>query len=94
MQQQQQQQQPEDKEFEDFFSDHPKPWANNEHLKEDYRQHFIRIFGGNPKPWSGDEQLKHVYHRQFDQIKNQDLHRRCTKHTSVSLMKNVFLQFY
>ena len=76
---QQQQQQPEDKEFEDFFSDHPKPRANNEHLKEDYRQHFIRIFGGNPKPWSGDEQLKRVYRRQFDQIKNQDLHRRCTR---------------
>ena len=47
--QQQRQQQTEDEEFEDFFSDHPKPWANNEHLKEDYRQHFIRMFGGNPK---------------------------------------------
>ena len=56
--QQQQQQQAEDKEFEDFFNDHPKPWANNDHLKEDYREHFIRMFGGNPKPWSGDDPLK------------------------------------
>ena len=74
-----QQQQPEDEEFEDFFSDHPKPWANNEHLKEDYGQHFIRMFGGNPKPWSGDEQLKRVYLCHFDQIKNQDLHKRRTR---------------
>ena len=91
---QQQQQQPDDKEFEDFFSDHPKPRANNEHLKEDYRQHFIPIFGGNPKPWSGDEQLKRVYHRQFDQIKNQDLHRLCTRTYIHFLDENVFLQFY
>ena len=75
----QQQQQLEDKEFEDFFNDHPKPWANNDHLKEDYHQHFIRMFGGNPKPWTGDDQLKKVYQRHFDQIKNQDLHRRRTR---------------
>ena len=77
--QSQQQQHLGDKEFEDFFSDHPKPWADIEHLKEDYRQHFIRMFGGNPKPWSGDERLKRVYRRHFDQINNQDLHRRCTR---------------
>ena len=74
-----QQQQLEDEEFEDFFSDHPKPWANNEHLKEDYREHFIGMFGGNQKPWTGDDQLKKVYQRHFDQIKNQDLHRRHTR---------------
>ena len=45
-QQQQQQQQTEDKEFEDFFNDHPKPWANNEHLKEDYRQHLFECLVG------------------------------------------------
>ena len=44
--------------FEDFFSDHPKPWANNEHPKENYHEHFIQMFGGNPKPWTGDDQLK------------------------------------
>ena len=37
------------------------------------------MFGGNPKPWTGDDQLKKVYRHHFDQIKNQDLHRRCTR---------------
>ena len=103
-QQQQQQQQMEDKEFEDFFNDHPKPWANNEHLKEDYRQHFIRMFGGNPKPWTGDDQLKKVYQRHFVQMKNQDLHRRRTRtynrflderqYTLLEAMENVIEQVF
>ena len=103
-QQQQQQQQTEDKEFEDFFNDHPKPWANNDHLKEDYHQHFIRMFGGNPKPWTGDDQLKKVYRRHFDQIKNQDPHRRCTRtyirfldekrYTLLEAMENVIDQVF
>ena len=37
------------------------------------------MFGGNPKPWTGDDKLKEVYRHHFDQIKNQDLHRRRTR---------------
>ena len=81
------QQQLENEEFEDFFSGHPKPRANNEHLKGDYCQHFIRIFGENPKPSSGDEQLKGVYHCHFDQSRKDVIQ----GHTSISLMKDVTL---
>ena len=103
-QSQQQQQQLEDEEFEDFFSDNQKLWANNKHLKEDYRQHFIRMFGGNPKPWRGDEQLKHVYCHHFDQIKNQDLRSLRTwtdicfldekRYTLLEAMENVIDQVF
>ena len=62
------------------------------------------MFGENLNPWSGYEQLKHVYHHHFDQIKNQDLHRRRTRtyicfldekrYTLLEAMENVIEQVF